>query len=432
MSAIVNRVATDSIAEDLEIQAGDIIQKVNDISPRDLLEYRELCANEEVTIEILRKNGELEIIEIEKDFDEDLGIIFENAIFDKIKPCANNCIFCFVDQQPDGLRDTLYIKDDDYRLSYLQGTYITLTNLTKKDKERIEKMHLGPLYVSVHTTNPELRTKMLRNPRAANIINDLQWLCDNMIPVHLQIVLCPDFNDGNELKRTLNDLEKFKDIILSIAVVPVGVTQFRTNELKRVDKACALDVIKQISNFNKKMKKNIACASDEFFLIANKPIPQKKYYGEFGQIEDGVGAIRLLIDDFNKNKKRLPSKIKHPFHIHLCTSKANKNIFSDISEELNKIENLMVTLSVINSDFFGSNITVAGLVTATDIINQLSPTKDTIECLILPAVMLRPSTEIFLDGKTISDVEDALECNIFIVEDYYSTAEIIDLILSKT
>ena len=431
MPAIVERTEADSIAEDLGIKKGDIIQKVNGVQPKDLLEYRELCTNEEIEIEVLHSNNEIEIIEIEKDFDDDLGIIFENAIFDKIKACANNCIFCFVDQQPDGLRDSLYIKDDDYRLSYLQGTYITLTNLTKKDKERIKNLCLGPLYVSVHTTNPELRAKMLRNKRAANIIDDLQWFLDNMIPLHLQIVLCPDYNDGAELERTLRDLEQFKDIILSIAVVPVGVTKFRKPELKRVDKACAIDVIDRIASFNKRIKSNIACASDEFFLIAEQPIPEKKYYGEFGQIEDGVGAIRLLLDDFKKNKKLLPKKIKNPFSMQLCTSLANEKTFTEITKELNKIENLTVELDIIRSEFFGENITVAGLITATDLISQLAYKKDKIECLVIPSIMLRPSTDLFLDGKSISDIENELNCEIVIIEDIYSTREFIDLIRSK-
>ena len=198
MSAIVNKVLPQSIAEELEISPGDEILSIDDLKMADMIDYNFMCKSDFLTLEIKKKNDEIEVIEIEKDYDEDLGIVFESAVFDKIKPCLNHCIFCFVDQQPKGLRDTLYIKDDDYRLSYLQGTYITLTNLTDKDKARIKRMHLGPFYVSVHTTNPELRVKMLKNPNAGKALENLAWFRKNGIPFHAQIVLCPGYNDGAE------------------------------------------------------------------------------------------------------------------------------------------------------------------------------------------------------------------------------------------
>ena len=304
MPAIISEIQKDSIAQELELQKGDKILSINSEIPKDFIDYQYMMSAEEVEIEVEKANGDVEIYEIEKDYDEDLGIIFESAVFDRIKPCTNKCIFCFVDQQPEGLRKSLYIKDDDYRLSYLQGTYITLTNLTEKDKKRIEAMHLGPLYVSVHTTNPELRAKMLNNPKAANILEDLKWLKKADIPIHTQIVLCPEYNDKDELERTLNDFSKFKSIIQSIAIVPVGLTKFHKNNLKPLTKENALHVIKQVENFNKKMKKQIAMASDEFFIKADYEIPPRKYYGNFSQIEDGVGALRLLLDDFEKTKKK--------------------------------------------------------------------------------------------------------------------------------
>ena len=210
MPAIISEVLEESIAQELDFQKGDKIISINGEKPQDMIDYRYMMCEEEIEIEIEKTNGEIEIYEIEKDFDEDLGIVFESAVFDRIKPCTNHCIFCFVDQQPEGLRKSLYIKDDDYRLSYLQGTYVTLTNLTSKDRERIERLHLGPLYVSVHTTNPKLRQQMLNNPKAANILEDLKWLKKADIPIHAQIVLCPDYNDGKELENTLKDFENFK------------------------------------------------------------------------------------------------------------------------------------------------------------------------------------------------------------------------------
>ncbi len=274
MPAIVSDVVKGSIAEELEIAKGDIILSIDEMPMADMIDYNFMCKSDFLTLEI-QKSGteEIEVIELEKDYDEDLGIIFESAVFDRIKPCLNKCIFCFVDQQPKGLRDTLYIKDDDYRLSYLQGTYITLTNFNDKDKERVARMHLGPFYVSVHTTNPELRVKMLRNPNAGKIMDNLNWFRKNKIPFHAQIVLCPGWNDGAELERTLKDLATLKNTVLSVAIVPVGVTQFRAEKLVQVDAKVAKETIEIASKYKK------VCCSDEFFLLAGIPIPDKKYFG---------------------------------------------------------------------------------------------------------------------------------------------------------
>jgi putative radical SAM enzyme (TIGR03279 family) len=224
MPAIVNSVEKGSIAEELEIVSGDEILSIDDTKMQDMIDYNYMCKSDFLTLEIKKQSGEIEVIEIEKDFDEDLGIVFESAVFDRVKPCLNHCIFCFVDQQPKGLRDTLYVKDDDYRLSYLQGTYITLTNLTEVDKERIKRMGLGPFYISVHTTNPELRVKMLKNPNAGKIMENLKWFAYNEIPFHAQIVLCPGYNDGKELERTLSDL------LISGKKQPIGLLAVLNHE----------------------------------------------------------------------------------------------------------------------------------------------------------------------------------------------------------
>ena len=201
MPALVSDVLKGSIAEELQIDKGDEILSIDGEKMSDMIDYNFFCKSDFLTLEVKKSNGEIVVIELEKDYDDDLGIVFESAVFDRVKPCLNKCIFCFVDQQPKGLRDTLYIKDDDYRLSYLQGTYITLTNLTDKDRERIKRMHLGPFYVSVHTTNPALRVQMLRNPNAGKIMDNLKWFRKNKIPFHAQIVLCPGYNDGAELEE---------------------------------------------------------------------------------------------------------------------------------------------------------------------------------------------------------------------------------------
>ncbi len=427
MSAVISEILEDSIAQELEFEKGDKILSINGEKPQDMIDYRYMMCSEDVEIEIEKANGEIEVFEIEKDFDEDLGVVFESAVFDRIKPCTNHCIFCFVDQQPKGLRKSLYIKDDDYRLSYLQGTYVTLTNLTEKDKKRIEQLHLGPLYVSVHTTNPDLRSKMLNNPKAANILEDLKWLKNADIPIHAQIVLCPGYNDGEELEKTLKDFEKFKSIIQSVAIVPVGITRFHKNDLKTLTKENALHVIKQVENFNKKVKKHLAMASDEFFLKADYPIPDKKYYGSFSQLEDGVGALRLLIDDFEKRKKKLPKKLAKSVKYTFAVAQSSINVFKDIVDTLNSIENFNGEIVELKNDFFGSNVTVAGLITGQDLINQLKE-KD-IENLVIPSIMLREFTNDFLDNVTLAQAEKELGCKIHVIKDIYSTAEIINLLV---
>ncbi|MFR1502976.1 MAG: DUF512 domain-containing protein [Opitutales bacterium] len=432
MPAVVSEVLENSIAQELEIEKGDKIISINNEKPQDMIDYRYMMCSEEIELEIEKTNGATEIYEIEKDFDEDLGVVFESAVFDRIKPCTNRCIFCFVDQQPEGLRKSLYIKDDDYRLSYLQGTYVTLTNLTQKDRERIEKLHLGPLYVSVHTTNPELRVKMLSNPRAANIIEDLKWLKKADIPIHAQIVLCPGYNDGQELERTLSDFAKFKSIIESVAIVPVGITKFHQNGLKTLTKSNALHVIKQVEEFNKKVKKQLAMASDEFFLKADYPVPEKKYYGNFAQIEDGVGALRLLMDDFEKNRKKIPLSVKKPKEIIFATTPSAAKLVGCIADELNKVKNLQCSVIELKNNFFGDNVIVAGLITGNDLICQLKEKSKelNIQNVIIPSIMLRPFTEDFLDNVTLKEVEQALECKVFPIKDIYSAREIIDIIKS--
>ena len=387
MPAIVNGVVEGSIAEELGIEKGDEILSIDNSKMIDMIDYNFLCKSDLLTLEIKKLNGEIEEIELEKDFDEELGIIFESAVFDRVKPCLNHCIFCFVDQQPKGLRETLYVKDDDYRLSYLQGTYITLTNLSENDKDRIKRMHLGPFYVSVHTTNPELRVKMLKNPNAGKALENLKWFRKNKIPFHAQIVLCPGYNDGAELERTLSDLAELKNTVLSVAIVPVGITQFRKEGLKQVDKKCAQETIKIASKYKR------VCCSDEFFLLAEQDIPSTKYYGNFNQLEDG----RMLLDDFKSRK--LPKKIKTPLKLSFATSYAAKYAIDKIAEKLNKIKNLSVTVNPVKSDYWGQDITVAGLITTDDLIKTVKNI-DT-DIVIIPSVMLRPYSEDFLDGKNL-------------------------------
>lgn len=418
MPAIVNSVVENSIAAELEIESGDEILSIDEVKMQDLIDYNFMCKSELLTLEIKKTNGEVEIVELEKDYDEDLGIVFESAVFDKIKPCLNHCIFCFVDQQPKGLRDTLYVKDDDYRLSYLQGTYITLTNLKDEDKERIKRLHLGPFYVSVHTTNPELRAKMLRNPNAGIALDNLKWFRKNGIPFHAQIVLCPGYNDGDELERTLSDLAKLKNTVLSVAIVPVGITQFREEKLKRVDKECAIKTLEIASKYKR------VCCSDEFFLLAGKEIPSAKYYGNFCQLDDGVGSIRALLEDFKAQNP--PKTISKPYKLLFATSYAAKFAIKEIAKKLNKIKNLSVDVLPVKSEYWGENITVAGLITSEDLIKTVKNA----DCdkVVIPSVMLKPYTEDFLDGKNLSYVKEKSGKDFLIVKNIYSTSEIVDFL----
>lgn len=416
MPAIVSSVIKDSIAEELEIQAGDEIVSIDDTPMLDMIDYNFLCKSDLLTLEIKKTDGEIEVIELEKDYDEDLGIVFESAVFDRVKPCLNHCIFCFVDQQPKGLRETLYVKDDDYRLSYLQGTYITLTNLTDKDRDRIKRMHLGPFYVSVHTTNPDLRVKMLRNPNAGKALENLKWFRKNKIPFHAQIVLCPGINDGAELERTLTDLAELKNTVLSVAIVPVGITQFREEKLKQVDKKCAEQVLDIASKFKR------VCCSDEFFLLAERDIPPAKYYGAYNQLDDGVGSLRILLEDFKS--RELPKALNKSLKISFASGYAATYALERIAKKLNRIKNLKAVVNPVKSEYWGQDITVSGLITTDDLIRTVK-NLDT-DLVVIPSVMLKPYSEMFLDGKTLTYVKEQTKKEFLVIKEIYSTKELVD------
>ncbi|MBR3605402.1 MAG: DUF512 domain-containing protein [Candidatus Gastranaerophilales bacterium] len=428
---IVEQVLDNSIAQEIGISSGDKILNINGIEPKDIIEYSFLINDEEINLLVEHQNGELEEYEIEKDFDDELGIVFTSAVFDKLKRCQNHCVFCFVDQQPKGLRNSLYIKDDDWRLSYIQGTYVTLTNFKEEDWQRIEQFHISPLFVSVHTTNPELRVKMTKNKNAEKIMEQLKRFKKIKTQIHAQIVLCPGLNDGAELKRTLNDLANVKSIIKSIAIVPVGISKFRPEgELKKVDYNIAKETIRIVDEFNKKVKKQIAMASDEFFLLTNQEVPDKKYYGDFLQIEDGVGAIRLLKDSFKKAQKKLRKKIKEKTKLTVATATSPAKIFKEFASKIS-VENLDFEVIEIKNNFFGNDINVAGLITGSDIIEAIK--NKNIEKLVIPSVMLKKNgenyTNEFLDGKTLEDIQKINKnMKIYILNDCYCFDEIKEII----
>lgn len=432
MTALISSIKPHSIAQELDIMPCDQIISIDGVCPQDLMDYQYLISSEKITLHIRRSDNEEEIIDIEKDENEDLGIIFESAVFDGIIHCCNKCIFCFVDQQPRKLRKSMYIKDDDYRLSYLQGTYITLTNLNKKHRDRIEKLRPGPLYISVHSTNPILREKMLNNTRAKSILHEIKWLSDLDIPMHIQIVLCPGINDGKELERTLNELAFFKANILSIAVVPVGLTKYRKeSDIIKVNRLKAKEVLLLVDNFNKKLGYNLAFPSDEFYILAGLDFPDNFFYGNYSQLDDGVGSCRILLDDFEKNRHTLPKTLPKKRNIFIATGSLAFPTLNIITDELNNIFNLEIKLLAIKSNFWGDDVTVAGLITGEDILDNLIPLKSGIDDLVLPSVMLQKFSKTFIDGITIADIEQKLECKVSIIENYYKSGELIDLIQNE-
>jgi len=438
---IVSSVRAGSIAEELGLQKGDVILSINGIQPKDIIELSFIVQDENINLAVKKAPqiqedgsilpGEAELFEIEKDEDEDLGIDFECAVFDGIKPCLNKCIFCFVDQQPKGLRESLYVKDDDWRTSYLQGTYITGTNLKEEDWQRMEALRLSPLYVSIHTTNPDLRVKMLNNKRAGEILTILDRFKKIGIEIHGQIVLCPGINDGKELKDTLENLKKYKKILKSLAVVPVGVSKYREGDiLKPLTKENANNIIDLLDEFNLCQKRHIAMASDEIFLTAQREIPDKKYYGDFVQIEDGVGSIRLLTDSFKRCKKKLKKKLKNKKKISFLTGSIAAKLFSSFKDEI-KVQNLEIEVIDIKNEFFGDKISVAGLITGKDILKTVK--NKTFHHVIIPSVMLKEGTDEFLDGVTVLEIENELKKTnpdsvIHIISDCYNFDEILTII----
>lgn len=425
MKAEISGVVPGSIAEDLGLVEGDCLLSINGMSPVDLIDYGFFIADEYVELEVEKRNQERLIFEIEKDVDDDLGIIFEKGTFDGIKRCKNKCIFCFVDQMPSKLRESLYVKDDDYRLSFLYGNFITLTNISEKDLERIKKLHISPLFISVHTVDEGKRCQMLGNPKTGDILKKMKELVAAGIEMHTQIVLCPGINDGKELEKTIFGLAELWPGVKSLAVVPVGITKFQKNKYLRVFRSQeAREIIGNVSRFQAFFQKengsNFVYLADEFYLMASCEIPPYDHYEGFPQIENGVGLSRLLWHDFVQAAKNLPRAINCPCRINMVTGRSAEPVLKPIVERINRIENMTVNLIPIKNQFFGSTVTVAGLLTGSDIVFGLTQwrreQKEERPMIFLPSVMLKHEEIIFLDGLTLEDVEKALKVRITVVE----------------
>ena len=393
--------------------------KINGECPRDLIDYQFLCADEVLDLEVLDDRGKSHQIEIEKEYDEDLGLEFDTALFDGLMQCNNKCPFCFIDQQPPGKRESLYFKDDDYRLSFLYGSYLTLTNLTTKEWDRIAQMRLSPLYVSVHATEPEIRSQLLKNTRAGLILEQLRWFETNQLEIHAQVVLCPGINDGVHLDRTLRDLATFHHgdtpTVASVAVVPVGLTRFRPNltELTPVTPDTAKIVIAQVESlqqeFQQQFGSTFAWLADEWYLIAGLELPPSDYYEDYPQLGNGVGSIRRFLDEFATEIADWEiTEISPP---HTCTwvvGNAVENAFQPIVNQLNQIPGLTVHLVALASQYWGQQMTVTGLLTGQDLLGAL-PGRDLGDRILIPTVMLKHDEAKFLDDVTLDELAEKLQ-----------------------
>jgi len=418
---LIKSVLPGSIAEELEIEAGDRLISINDSEIEDVFDYHFYVNDEYLTLLIEKKNGEEWELEIEKDYEEDLGIEFEQGLMDEYRSCRNKCMFCFIDQMPKGMRDTLYFKDDDSRLSFLQGNYVTLTNMSEKDVNRIVRYHLEPINISFQTTNPELRCKMLHNRFAGEALKKVDILYEGGIQMNGQIVLCKGENDGEELERTLRDLTKYVPLLQSVSVVPVGLTKYRDGlyPLEPFTKEDAKEVLKTIHKWQNKMYEehglHVMHASDEWYILAGEELPEEERYDGYLQLENGVGMLRLLENEFEEAFGEITGDDKVR-EVSLATGRLPYPYIQKMSERLSeKYTNTKIHVYPIRNDFFGELITVSGLITGQDLKAQLKD-KALGERLLLPCNMFRSQEEVFLDDVTLSELEETLQVKVDIVK----------------
>ena len=423
--ALVTSVEPGSIGDELGIQPGDRLLSINGIRPRDLIDFQVLSGEEELSLEIQDPDGTVHQVELEKDADDGLGLGFSEALFDGLRQCNNHCPFCFIDQQPPGHRRSLYLKDDDYRLSFLYGSYLTLTNLTAADWQRIDEQRLSPLFVSVHATDPELRSKLLVNPRAALLLEQLAWFRERQLQIHAQVVVCPGVNDGAALERTLLDLAGFAGgdwpAVLSAAVVPVGLTRYRPegDGLVPVDRACAQRVIAQVeplqARFQQELGSRFAWLSDEWYLMAGYPLPPRAAYEDLPQEGNGVGSIRSFLEAMDDATAQLPSALPQPRRVSWVVGLLVAEALQPAVDRLNAVQGLEVLLQGLPSPYWGQDQVVTGLLTGSDLLEGLSG-RDLGDELLLPAVMLRQGEPVFLDDQTLESVAAQLPVPLRLVQ----------------
>lgn len=431
---IVRSVEEESIAWEMGIEPGDKLLGINGSEIEDVFDYHYLVNDEELLVLIEKPNGEQWELEIEKDYEEDLGIEFEQGLMDEYRSCRNKCVFCFIDQMPPGMRETLYFKDDDSRLSFLQGNYVTLTNMSDHDIERIIRYHLEPINVSIHTTNPELRCKMLHNRFAGEALKKIDRLYEGGIQMNGQIVLCKGLNDGEELERSIRDMAKYFPVLQSVSIVPVGLSKYREGlyplqPFKKEDAREVLQIIhKWQEQFYKEYGMHFIHAGDEWYILADWEVPEASRYDGYLQLENGVGMLRLLHDEFEETFAKETGDKKER-ELSMATGVLAYPYIDRMLERMKeKFPNTKVHLYCIRNDFFGEMITVAGLLTGQDLMAQLKD-KALGERLLLPCSMFRSGEDVFLDDYTKEDVANALQVPIDIVKS--SGQDFIDCIIDR-
>lgn len=408
MSAPIIGIVPGSIADEMAIEVGDILLCINGQEIQDIIDYQFYSHDDYIELELQKTDGELWLLEINKDWDEELGLLFNDVIFDKMKTCQNRCLFCFVDQLPRGMRKTLYIKDDDYRYSFLYGNFITLTNLKEEDWRKIIDMHLSPLYVSVHCMEPELRVQILGSKRAASIRQDLKRLLDAGIEIHTQIVLCPGINDGEILKQSIEELSSYYPSVQSVGIVPVGLTGHRLKlpQLQTITPEQSLKYIEMINDYQveyrKRFQKGFVYLADEFFIKAKVDFPAAEYYDDYCQIENGIGLARIFLDEFLELEKSLPEQIKNR-EVFIITGVSAMMVLNPVVNRLNLIKGLTVHLLPVENHYFGGNVSVTGLLTGKDIL-QVMENKYQGQRVIIPEVIFKEGDDILLDNVSLEEL----------------------------
>ncbi len=417
----ISRVLPGSIAEEMEIESGDILLTINGRPVKDIIDYLYLISDEYLELEIQKPDGEVWVLEIDKEYDEELGLEFKHPIMDHARNCRNKCIFCFIDQLPEGMRETLYFKDDDSRLSFLQGNFVTLTNMSDEELQRMIDYNISPINVSIHTTNPELRVKMLNNKNAGKVLERLRRLGNHRVEMNGQIVLCPGFNDEKELDRTLKDLHDLPGGLGSVAIVPIGLTKFREGlaQVNGYTKETARQVIEQVEKwqtyFLEKRGTRFAFLSDEFYVLAEMERPDYDAYEGFVQIENGVGLMTRLEFEL-ESALEVTGRKPAVKQVSIATGTSAYAFIKELAQKVMiRYEDVKISVYEVRNEFFGETITVAGLITGTDLIKQLKDV-DLGERLIIPKSMLKSGESIFLDDTTVDELEKTLNVTVTPVE----------------
>lgn len=432
---VIQETEPGSIAEELGLEPGDAILEINGQPIEDVFDYRLMCQEEYLELLVRGADGDEAIFEVEKDDDEDLGIVFENGLMDDYRSCRNKCMFCFIDQMPPGMRETLYFKDDDSRLSFLQGNYVTLTNMSESDLNRIIRYRMEPINISVHTMNPELRCRMLHNRFAGDALKKIDTLYEAGIEMNGQIVLCPGINDGEELDATIRALSCYLPVMQSLSVVPVGLTRYREGlyPLQPVSKECAAQTIDIIEKWQQKIYKEFGFhfvhASDEFYILAERELPEEERYDGYLQLDNGVGSVRLLCDEFTQALAEEKGSTETR-EISLATGRLAAPYLERLIRQMNeKFPHVRVHLYPIRNVFFGEEITVVGLITGQDLTAQLK--EQTLgEELLISVHMLRSGENVFLDDITTDDVCEQLRVPLRVVKP--GGQELLDALLGRT